>query len=81
MNGDQLIFGLWCFMGFLLTPIVICWILFGIAWLKGWRDPEITPLEILERLSEPTCEHTWDLFGSNQGAHYVKCTKCGKLED
>jgi hypothetical protein len=52
MNGDQLIFGLWCFTGFLVTPIVICWILFGIAKLKGWNDPEITPLEILERLSQ-----------------------------
>lgn len=50
MTDDQLIFGLWCLAGFMLLPIVVCWSLFGIAWVKGWRDPEITPIEILERL-------------------------------
>ena len=52
MTGDQLIFSLWCLAGFMLLPIVVCWSLFGIAWVKGWIDPEITPLEIIERLSK-----------------------------
>lgn len=79
MTGDQLIFVLWCFTGFLATPILLCWMLFGIARLKGWNDPEITPLEIIDRLTQKECSHKLDLYGSNQGAMYVKCTKCGKM--
>ena len=52
MNGDHLLLGIWIFIGILLTPILLCWLLFGIAWLKGWRDPNITPIEILERLNK-----------------------------
>ena len=79
MTGDQFIFVLWCFTGFLATPILFCWILFGIARFKGWNDPEITPLEIIDRLTQKECNHKLDLYDSKQGAMYAKCIKCGKM--
>lgn len=36
--------------------ILFCWVMFGIAWLKGWHDPNATPADILKRLTAPNRE-------------------------
>ena len=65
---------------FIFATIVFCHILFAIGWAKGWKDPNLTPEEILNRLFNRQCDHVWDMRGSNQASHYVKCTKCGKAK-
>jgi len=40
------------FIAYLAIPIILCMILFLIAHLKGWRDPNITPIQILDRLTK-----------------------------
>lgn len=41
---------MFAFVMYLLIPIIVCWLLFGYAWLKGWSRPDITPAEILKRM-------------------------------
>ena len=41
---------LYAFIAYLMLPILLCWLLFGIAQLKGWSDPHITPAQIIKRL-------------------------------
>ena len=50
--ADLLMFGVIGFILFLSIPIVICWILFGIAKFYPWDHPNITPVEIIEKLSK-----------------------------
>ena len=39
------------FLMYLLIPLVVCWLLFGYASLRGWSRPDITPAEILKRIT------------------------------
>lgn len=44
---------MWIMFGacaYLIIPIVLCWALFAVAWCKGWRDPRLTPADIIKRL-------------------------------
>lgn len=43
-----LIYIAWAFVFLLFAPILLCWILFGIAALRGLTHKHITPAHILE---------------------------------
>jgi hypothetical protein len=42
---------LFLFTMYLVIPLVACWLLFGYAWLRGWDRPDITPEEIIKRIT------------------------------
>jgi hypothetical protein len=39
-------------IGYLVLPIIACWLLFGYAAIKGWSRDDITPEEIMRMIAE-----------------------------